>query len=196
MKFSKSRRPVPLQNVVLRLSLLLALIITLAAGVSAAVSEDAPADGKPALLPAVFNAAVSAERVYFSDLRRYPIDRPNAEVPENIAALEGQEVEIVGYMVPFDRIENITQFILLQAPFMGCMHVPPPGPHETLMIKTETPMASYTQDAIRITGRMSIEEVYVDGYLISVYTIDAGDISSASDTDAELDDLPDNFHMY
>lgn len=139
---------------------------------------------------------ISAERIYFSDLRRYPIDRPNADVPENIAMLEGKEIEIVGYMVPFDRIENIKQFILLQAPFMGCMHIPPPGPHETLMIKTENPMASYTQDAIRITGEMSIEEVYVDGYLISVYTIQASDISAASDADAELDDLPDNFHMY
>lgn len=139
---------------------------------------------------------ISAERIYFSDLRRYPIDRPNADVPENIATLEGQEIEIVGYMVPFDRIENISQFILLQAPFMGCMHIPPPGPHETLMIKTDKPMASYTQDAIRITGEMSIEEVYVDGYLISVYTIQASDISAASDADAELDDLPDNFHMY
>lgn len=139
---------------------------------------------------------ISAERIYFSDLRRYPINRPNADVPENIAALEGKEIEIVGYMVPFDRIENISQFILLQAPFMGCMHIPPPGPHETLMIKTDNPMASYTQDAIRIKGEMSIEEVYVDGYLISVYTIQASGISAASDADAELDDLPDNFHMY
>jgi hypothetical protein len=142
------------------------------------------------------NEVISAERIYFSELRRYPINRPNADVPENIAALEGKEIEIVGYMVPFDRIENIRQFILLQAPFMGCMHIPPPGPHETLMIKTDNPMASYTQDAIRITGEMSIEEVYVDGYLISVYTIQASDISAASDADAELDDLPDNFHMY
>lgn len=141
-------------------------------------------------------SGAAAERVYFSDLRKYPVHRPNAEVPESITSLQGQEIEIVGYMVPFDRIENITKFILLQAPFMGCMHVPPPGPHETLMIETEQPMASYTQDAIRISGKIDIDEVYIDGYLVSVYTINATNITSASDSEAELDDLPDNFHMY
>ena len=176
-------------------AILLLCAMLLPAFFSVLTAAEAP-EHDPSALAETRRVLTTAERVYFSDLRRYPIDRPNAEVPENIAALEGQEVAIVGYMVPFDRIENITQFILLQAPFMGCMHVPPPGPHETLMIKTETPMASYTQDAIRISGQMTIEEVYVDGYLISVYTINASDISSASDADAELDDLPDNFHMY
>ncbi|MFW6347318.1 MAG: DUF3299 domain-containing protein [Cyclonatronaceae bacterium] len=175
--------------------LLVCTMLLLPAAFPVLASANAP-ENDPSALAETRRILAAAERVYFSDLRRYPIDRPDAEVPQNITALEGKEVAIVGYMVPFDRIEDITQFILLQAPFMGCMHVPPPGPHETLMIKTETPMASYTQDAIRITGQMSIEEVYVDGYLISVYTINASDISSASDADAELDDLPDNFHMY
>ncbi len=138
----------------------------------------------------------AAPRVYFKDFRKYPIHRRDAAVPEELKALDGKEIQVVGYMVPFDRIENITQFILLQAPFMGCMHVPPPGANETLMIKTERPLRSYTYDPIRITGKLSIDEVRVDGYLISVYTIDATDIRSSSSSDAELDDLPDNFHFY
>ncbi len=137
-----------------------------------------------------------APRVYFKDFRKYPIHRSQPTVPDELKALNGKEIEVVGFMVPFDRIENITQFILLQAPFMGCLHVPPPQANETLMITTERPLKTYTYDPIRITGTLSIDEVYVDGYLISVYTIEAANITSSSTSDAELDDLPDNFHMY
>ncbi|MCH8567529.1 MAG: DUF3299 domain-containing protein [Balneolales bacterium] len=117
-------------------------------------------------------------------------------IPENLKALDGKEVSIVGYMVPFDRIENITQFILLQAPFMGCMHVPPPQANEVIMIKTERPLSSYTYDPLKITGKLTIDEVFVDGYLISVYTINSTNIQSSTASDAELDDLPANFHFY
>lgn len=138
----------------------------------------------------------TVQRVYFRDFRSYPIHRRNAEVPAELAALDGKQIEVVGYMVPFDRIENITQFILLQAPFMGCMHVPPPGANETLMIKTERPLASYTYDPLRITGTLNIDEVFVDGFLISVYTISEARVSSSSSSDTETDGLPDNFHFY
>lgn len=144
----------------------------------------------------ILSEADVVQRVYFKDFRSYPIHRRNAQVPDELMALDGKQIEVVGYMVPFDRIENITQFILLQAPFMGCMHVPPPGANETLMIKTERPLSSYTYDPLRITGTLSIDEVYVDGYLISVYTISEARVQSSSSSDAETEGLPDNFHFY
>ena len=133
-------------------------------------------------------------RVYFRDLRKYPLFR--GEVPDEVNALDGKEIQIVGYMIPFDRIENITQFILLQAPFMGCLHVPPPQANETIMVTTERPLRSYTYDPLRITGTLIIDEVHIDGYLVSVYTIQATRIESSTATDAELDDLPPGFHFY
>ncbi|MCC5933054.1 MAG: DUF3299 domain-containing protein [Candidatus Cyclonatronum sp.] len=141
-------------------------------------------------------ASSEAPRIMFSDFRRYQIHRQNAAVPEDLKALNGQEISVVGYMVPFDRIENITQFILLQAPFMGCMHVPPPQANETLMIETTRPLATYTFDPLRVTGTLKIDEVYVEGFLVSVYTISNARVSSSSASDAELEGLPDNFHFY
>lgn len=138
------------------------------------------------------NAATS--RVYFRDLRRYPLN--NRPVPEELKELNGSQISIVGYMVPFDRIENITQFILLQAPFMGCLHVPPPQANETIMVNTAKPLRNYTFDPLRITGELVIEEVFIDGFLVSVFTIEATDIRESTADDAELDDLPPNFHMY
>ncbi len=156
----------------------------------------APALAETGSEPATLSETDAVQRVYFKDFRSYPIHRQNAQVPDALMALDGKQIEVVGYMVPFDRIENITQFILLQAPFMGCMHVPPPGANETLMIETERPLSSYTYDPLRITGTLSIDEVYVDGYLISVYTISGARVQSSSSSDAETEGLPDNFHFY
>lgn len=141
-------------------------------------------------------AASEAPRVMFSDFRRYQIHRQNPEVPEDLMALNGEEITVIGYMVPFDRIENITQFILLQAPFMGCMHVPPPQANEVLMIETSRPLATYTFDPLRVTGTLNIEEVFVEGFLVSVYTLKNARVASSSAADAELEGLPDNFHFY
>lgn len=140
--------------------------------------------------------ASEAPRVMFSDLRRYQIHRQNPEIPEDLKALNGQQVTVIGYMVPFDRIENITQFILLQAPFMGCMHVPPPQANEVLMIETERPLATYTFDPLRVTGTLKIEEVFVEGFLVSVYTLSNARVASGSTSDIELEGLPENFHFY
>jgi len=134
------------------------------------------------------------QRVFFRELRRYPLN--NRPVPDEISSLNGKRVSIVGFMVPFDRIENITQFILLQAPFMGCLHVPPPQANEVLMVNTNTPLRTFTYDPIRITGDLVIEEVFIEGFLVSVYTINNASVSTSTAQDAELDDLPPNFHFY
>jgi len=138
--------------------------------------------------------STEVQRVFFRELRRYPLN--NRAVPEEISSLNGKRVSIVGFMVPFDRIENITQFILLQAPFMGCLHVPPPQANEVLMVNTNTPLRTFTYDPIRIIGDLVIEEVFIEGFLVSVYTINNASVSSSTAQDAELDDLPPNFHFY
>ncbi len=138
--------------------------------------------------------STDAQRLYFKDLRRYTLH--NNILPEDLKAMNGEQIKIVGYMIPFDRISNITQFILLQAPFMGCLHVPPPQANETILVTTETPLASYTYDPLMITGKLIIDEVFVDGFLVSVYTIEATDIRPSTAQDAELEDLPPGFHFY
>jgi hypothetical protein len=138
--------------------------------------------------------AVSSQRLYFKDLRQWRMG--TSEAPADLQRYNGQTVEIVGFMVPFDSIEKIDRFILLQAPFMGCFHVPPPQPNETLMINSQNVKPDYIYEPIRIIGKLTIEETYVDRFLVSLYTIDAIRIEPVNTSDAELEDLPANFHMY
>jgi len=136
----------------------------------------------------------TVQRLYFKDLRQWRMG--TSDVPADLRRHNGQTIEIVGFMVPFDSIEKIDRFILLQAPFMGCFHVPPPQPNETLMINSENVRPNYIYEPIRIIGKLTIEETYVDRFLVSLYTIDAIRIEPVTTSDAELEDLPANFHMY
>jgi hypothetical protein len=148
----------------------------------------------PAVLSSATPANSTSQRLYFKDLRTWRMGA--SEVPADLKKFDGQTVQIVGYMVPFDSIEKIERFILLQAPFMGCFHVPPPQPNETLMINSSRVPADYVYEPIMITGRLKIEETYVDRYLVSMYTIEATQIRTARQSDAELEGLPANLHMF
>lgn len=139
-------------------------------------------------------ATNDVSRLYFKDLRRYRMN--SREVPADLKAYDGQTIQIVGFMVPFDSIERIERFILLQAPFMGCYHVPPPQPNESIMVNSSRIPADYIYEPILITGKLTIEETYVDRYLVSLYSIDAVRIEPVRHEDAELEGLPPNFHMF
>ena len=132
-------------------------------------------------------------RLYFKDLRQYRMG--SKEVPAELKQYDGQSISIVGYMVPFDSIEKIDRFILLQAPFMGCYHVPPPQPNETLMINSGNNIVDYSYEPLIVTGTLTIEETYVESYLVSLYTVDASVIKPVDPSDAELEGLPANFHL-
>jgi hypothetical protein len=133
-------------------------------------------------------------QLYFKDLRKYRMGAK--EVPMDIKKYDGQSVQIVGFMVPFDSIEKLDRFILLQAPFMGCFHIPPPQPNESVLINSTQMPSDYTYEPIKIIGKLKIEETYIENYLVSMYTIEATKIEIVSQNDAELEGLPASFHMF
>lgn len=141
-----------------------------------------------------FEMTINGDQLYFKDLRKYRMGAKTA--PADIKKYDGQTVSIIGFMVPFDSIEKLDKFILLQAPFMGCFHIPPPQPNESVLINTTKAPSDYTYEPIKITGKLKIEETYIENYLVSMYTIEASAIEVVSQNDAELDGLPASFHMF
>jgi len=141
-----------------------------------------------------FEMSISGDQLYFKDLRKYRMGAKQA--PADVKKFDGQTVSIIGFMVPFDSIEKLDKFILLQAPFMGCFHIPPPQPNESVLVNTRKAPSDYTYEPIKITGKLKIEETYIENYLVSMYTIEASTIQVVSQNDAELDGLPASFHMF
>lgn len=139
-------------------------------------------------------ASADPQRIYFKDLRKYPLG--SREVPAAVRALDGRTVSIVGFMVPFDSIDKIDRLVLLQAPFMGCYHVPPPQPNESVLVNSGRVRTNLTYDPVMITGTLKVEASYVEGYLVALYTLNATSIRPVTQSDAELEGLPANFHMF
>jgi hypothetical protein len=172
-----------------RLILVLILALTFSSIPNLADSKNSSLDET-----SVSTLSLSGTQLYFKDLRKFRMGAK--QVPADIKKFDGQTVQIVGFMVPFDSIEKLDKFILLQAPFMGCFHIPPPQPNESLLINTKKAPSDYTYEPIRITGKLKIEETYIENYLVSMYSIEASKIEVVSQNDAELDGLPASFHMF
>ena len=79
---------------------------------------------------------------------------------------------------------------------MGCFHIPPPQPNESVLINSTQMPSDYTYEPIKIIGKLKIEETYIENYLVSMYTIEATKIEIVSQNDAELEGLPASFHMF
>jgi hypothetical protein len=139
-------------------------------------------------------AAANPQRIYFKDLRQYAMG--SKSVPASVKAMDGKTISIIGFMVPFDSVDKIDRFVLLQAPFMGCYHVPPPQPNESILVNASRVKPTLTYDPVMVSGTLKVEPSYVEGYLVALYTLHLTSIRPAKQSDAELDGLPANFHMF
>lgn len=82
------------------------------------------------------------------------------EAPEELLALDGQEVRIAGFTVPFeDWMTTATEFLLV--PYAGaCVHTPPPPPHQLVFVEMDrSRRASLAgmQNPMWVEGTLQIE---------------------------------------
>lgn len=107
-------------------------------------------------------AARAAQPVEWADLR--PDDQPSeltaaqrAEIGRTAtAALDGQSIEITGYMIPSDREgDRVYEFLLV--PWAGaCSHMPAPAPNQVLRVHARTPFSALgNYEIVTVTGRLT-----------------------------------------
>ncbi len=120
-------------------------------------------------------------RITFNDLREYRYSkRDRYPLPEKLKALKGQEVNIAGYMIPMSEALDVTEFMLVQIPFFGCCYSVPPEPNETVMVKmAKGKKTEYVYTPIRVTGKFDIQETKIDGFVVSLYQIEATSVVPA-----------------
>lgn len=90
-----------------------------------------------------------------------------------VTALEGERVQIGGYVVPLDfDSTKVKEFLLV--PFVGaCIHVPPPPANQIIYVKPAKPFEiKATFDPVYVTGKISVAPTFT-GLAETGYTIDA-----------------------
>jgi len=118
---------------------------------------DAPAEPPP-----------SEDRAWMSG----PAQQSSGPAPV-VTALEGERVQIGGYVVPLDfDSTKVKEFLLV--PFVGaCIHVPPPPANQIIYVKPAQPFEiKATFDPVYVTGKISVAPTFT-GLAETGYTIDA-----------------------
>lgn len=81
-----------------------------------------------------------------------------------VAAMEGREVALDGYVVPLDSDDEGRVKEVLFVPFYGaCIHVPPPPPNQIVHVVLATPMPlPALWDAFHLSGTLHLARFHAD----------------------------------
>ena len=108
----------------------------------------------------------------------YDIEK-GGNIPADIKALNGTKLKTRGYMIPLDQAESITEFALVPSLFACCFGQPPQLQHTLVVHCPKGKAVSYFPDEISVEGTLKVEEKKDDGYIVSIFEIDASSVKPA-----------------
>ena len=94
------------------------------------------------------------------------LDYKTGKASEKLKTFNGKEVRIPGFIVPLDFSEarEISEFLLTPS-YPGCIHVPPPTPSQTVLVKMEKgKKAKMSWGPVWVTGRIKLVQEKKSGY--------------------------------
>ena len=97
-------------------------------------------------------AKITYEKKY-DELLGFKVDVPVFSQP--IKDLEGQTVEVAGYIVPVEGYKSHNEFVFSAYPYNMCFFCGGAGP-ETVMEVTSTEPVKYTTDKVRLRGTLQL----------------------------------------
>jgi hypothetical protein len=94
-------------------------------------------------------------------------------LPEDITALEGKRVTMVGFMMPLYEFTDIRQFAFVGSHW-SCCFGRPAGLNGTLNVTIQKDHASmeHTLEPLRVVGTFRAKEVKESGFLLSIFSLD------------------------
>jgi hypothetical protein len=117
-----------------------------------------------------------AVELSFELLKKWTYVKGKPVIPDFIRVFDDKCVDITGYMMPLNEIDNIKSFILVPALFGCCYGQPPAVNHIVLVNMANGVTTKYIDNAIRVRGRFHCGEEKLDGELLSLYRIDAVEV--------------------
>jgi hypothetical protein len=114
------------------------------------------------------------------DLGNFEYDiEHGGNIPADVKALSGTQFRTRGYMIPLDQAESITEFALVPSLFACCFGQPPQIQHTLVVHCPKGKAVSYFPDEITVEGTLKVEEKKDDGYIVSIFEIDAKSVKPA-----------------
>jgi uncharacterized protein len=110
-------------------------------------------------------------RLSFDTLKSWTYIEGKTPIPDFIKKLDGQHIEMIGFMMPLSEVKNITQFLLVPS-LWGCCYGQPPAVNHIVVVKMPPGQTTkFYNDVIRVRGTFNAGETKQDGYLVSLYVL-------------------------
>lgn len=108
------------------------------------------------------------------------IPAPAASVPDEILALDGKPVALVGFMVPLDvDARGVQSFVLSQNRSYCCYGIKPALNEMVLVQMEQGGRAPFLKDTpIAVFGRLAVSEQREGGHVLSLYRMEASEITT------------------
>jgi hypothetical protein len=100
-------------------------------------------------------------------------------IPADVQALNGGNVQLRGFMIPMDQAENISKFALVPSLFSCCFGQPPQIQHTIIVDCPKGKAVSYFPDEITVDGKLSVEPKKDDGFIVSIFEVEASSVKPA-----------------
>jgi hypothetical protein len=125
----------------------------------------------PAAAPASDPADSKYARLQFDTLKSWTYIEGKTPIPDFIQKLNGQNIEMVGFMMPLSEVKNITEFILVPS-LWGCCYGQPPAVNHVVVVRMPPGQTTkFFNDVIRVRGKFAVGETKQDGYTVSLYVL-------------------------
>ena len=116
------------------------------------------------------------KRLAFDTLKKWTYIEGKTKIPDFIQKLDGQVVEMTGYMSAPDTADDIHDFVLVPS-LWGCCYGQPPVPNHVVLVKVRKGLkTAYYEKPLIVRGRFRVGEERIEGDLISLYRLEADEI--------------------
>jgi hypothetical protein len=100
-------------------------------------------------------------------------------IPSDVLRLDGCHFKTMGYMIPLDQAESISEFALVPSLFACCFGQPPQIQHTIVVHCPKSKALSYFPDQLVVEGTLHVKEVRDSGFIVSIFQMDASSVRAA-----------------
>ena len=92
-------------------------------------------------------------------LSEYNAETGDLSFPDPLASLDGNQISIAGFMAPYDKLDDMSKFMLMPS-YVGCYFCKPPALNQVLYV--EQPESArkkppqFIEEPIKITGTLRL----------------------------------------
>src|SRR5437588_464236 len=120
-----------------------------------------------------------ASEMTIDELGNFRYDPEKGGLPDDVRRLDGATVRLKGYMIPTNQAEDIRQFAMTPS-LVVCRFCQPPQIHQMVVVNCPPGKAvSYFGEPISVEGKLKVKERREDGYVVSIFELDATSIRAA-----------------